>query len=1069
MMRTSFEVNRVVMLGHAADLNTTMRSVNGNGKRRLLFSHQNMMGGSLTKNKDKRTEINLTIAMKRPDVFGISETELGENTLGICNIDGYNWETKFDSPRISVLVNNSLDYKRRTDLEVNGFSAIWLEVSPRNKNSVLICQVYREWKRKNPDGTWEEGSQLEPAQQARWAMFMEVVKKVAASNQEFHLLGDVNLDRRRWRQVVEDSEDEEDEGYASEGDDDRPARLRRLQPGLQVMVDQLFEDILNVHNVSQLQTKISYIRVDTKNNRITKSCLDLYFTNRVGKISEIRAEKVNTSDHHMISGYRRTKDKMPLPSVVRKRKWSKIDWPQFNKQMRESNVETWILNYEDAHECAKLLTAAIRVHLDIQQQVKTYQLRRQYCSWVDESTKKIIEMKRILFEIWKRTGTAEDWAKYRKQSNYLVRVLRQKKTDYMKAQLRSTMQSKDVFKAARQQLGFTNSGPPSALTVKGELVTNPGKMAEAQNGFFVTKVDGIAKQIPKTKVDPLAYTKKFLKDKQVPGFDFQYRVVSEYEVGRVIDNLKNTTSCGHDDINVVAVKQMKDSILTSLTYIINLSLRTGEFPDIWKLAKVIPLWKNNGDKTEQKCYRPIALLPVLSKILEKFVSKWLNSYLEVNNLWSDRQHGYRRHRSTATALLQLQEEILKKHEEGSDVAMLCFDSSAAFDTLTHSILLEKLALYGCSEHVIKWFTSYLSNRWQYCEIGGKASSKERITQGVFQGSVLGPLLYILYVNCISVLQDSYTKLTLYADDTNAAVRLTKNHYENRVRISVKAAEMQMYMDSHSLKFNSDKTQLIVKLKGTNNTHGYLNLKMGDKIIEQENTVKVLGVLIGQDEKYKEYLVNAKNSMLKFLNTRHSMLKMLSKFADLKTRKALAEGLILSKVNYCICLWGTTNAGIMKQIEVVINDVVRTVFGIGRRRFQELTPLYKKLKWLRLTETLQYHDVISLHNVIKYHTPEDLADKFTPVTRHSYNTRSSSQIYQRNPETISRNTLRSGAYVCRAARHYEVLDDMLKRSLYLPRWAFKDVYRSRIGGWPTKERTSNVLFYLEDLKAAGKTY
>ena len=138
MMRTSFEVNRVVMLGHAADLNTTMRSVNGNGKRRLLFSHQNMMGGSLTKNKDKRTEINLTIAMKRPDVFGISETELGENTLGICNIDGYNWETKFDSPRISVLVNNSLDYKRRTDLEVNGFSAIWLEVSPRNKNSVLI-------------------------------------------------------------------------------------------------------------------------------------------------------------------------------------------------------------------------------------------------------------------------------------------------------------------------------------------------------------------------------------------------------------------------------------------------------------------------------------------------------------------------------------------------------------------------------------------------------------------------------------------------------------------------------------------------------------------------------------------------------------------------------------------------------------------------------------------------------------------------------------------------------------------------------------------------------------------
>ena len=116
------------------------------------------------------------------------------------------------------------------------------------------------------------------------------------------------------------------------------------------------------------------------------------------------------------------------------------------------------------------------------------------------------------------------------------------------------------------------------------------------------------------------------------------------------------------------------------------------------------------------------------------------------------------------------QEILKKHEEGSDVAMLCFDSSAAFDTFTHSILLEKVSLYGCSEHVIKWFTSYLSDCWQYCKIGGKASSKKKITMGVFQGSVLGPLLYILYVNDIAVLQDNYTKLTLYADDTNAAVK-----------------------------------------------------------------------------------------------------------------------------------------------------------------------------------------------------------------------------------------------------------------------------------------------------------
>ena len=126
----------------------------------------------------------------------------------------------------------------------------------------------------------------------------------------------------------------------------------------------------------------------------------------------------------------------------------------------------------------------------------------------------------------------------------------------------------------------------------------------------------------------------------------------------------------------------------------------------------------------------------------------------------------------------------------------------------------------------------------------------------------------MYVNDIAVSQDNFTKLTLYADDTSTEVRLTKNKYENRVRISVKAAKMQLYMDCSNLKFNSDKTSLIVKLKGRNNNHGYLNLKMGDKLIKQEDTVKVLGVVIGQDKRYKEYLVNGKNSMVKFHSPQH---------------------------------------------------------------------------------------------------------------------------------------------------------------------------------------------------------
>ena len=188
------------------------------------------------------------------------------------------------------------------------------------------------------------------------------------------------------------------------------------------------------------------------------------------------------------------------------------------------------------------------------------------------------------------------------------------------------------------------------------------------------------------------------------------------------------------------------------------------------------------------------------------------------------------------------------------------------------------------------------------------------------------------------------------------------------------------MDSNHLKYNSQKTQ--------------------------EETVKVLGVVLEQDEKYKEYLVNGKNSVMKFLTTRHNMLKMLAKHADLKVRKALAEGLILSKINNCINLWGTTTNTIMQKPHVFMNDVVRTVFDIVRNRFQNMQPLYKKLKWLSLRETCLYHNTITIHSMIKHQTPQDIAAKYN----HAYNTQGSKRRFKPNPETTSLNLTRDKAFI-----------------------------------------------------------
>ena len=145
-------------------------------------------------------------------MLGISDTKLGTNENGICNIEGYNWESKAECPRINVLVNNSLQYRRRQDLEADGIACIFIELSPANKNPILVANVYREWQREGEPRSENEGPQFE-----RWKKFIEKLKAVAASNQEFHCYGDFNLDRNKWRQIREDDEDEsEDEGYASD-------------------------------------------------------------------------------------------------------------------------------------------------------------------------------------------------------------------------------------------------------------------------------------------------------------------------------------------------------------------------------------------------------------------------------------------------------------------------------------------------------------------------------------------------------------------------------------------------------------------------------------------------------------------------------------------------------------------------------------------------------------------------------------------------------------------------------------------------------------------------------------
>ena len=209
------------------------------------------------------------------------------------------------------------------------------------------------------------------------------------------------------------------------------------------------------------------------------------------------------------------------------------------------------------------------------------------------------------------------------------------------------------------------------------------------------------------------------------------------DVLKIIKGLKNSSATGVDYIDTRTVKLAAELIAPALAHIINLSIRTATFPDIWKYAKVIPLLKSMAsDPLLPKSYRPIALLPILSKVIEKAIFSQLAKYLEQNNIIHPNLHGSRPGHNTSTALIQLHDRWLEEAEDGKMIGVLLCDQSAAFDLCDHAILVEKLKLMGVEESAATWILSYLSGRKQSCYVDGHLSTAMSLFScGVPQGSI----------------------------------------------------------------------------------------------------------------------------------------------------------------------------------------------------------------------------------------------------------------------------------------------------------------------------------------------
>ena len=565
--------------------------------------------------------------------------------------------------------------------------------------------------------------------------------------------------------------------------------------------------------------------------------------------------------------------------------------------------------------------------------------------WISSTIIKMIKLRNKIFERKKRQPNNEAVKRvYNLFRNRTITELKKSKKNYCSEYFANYSNDiKKTWNGIREIINLKNSTSHkiSQLKINEKVINNPSDISSNFNDFFVNVGPVTDAKIPVSQnINP----EKKLKDKN--QFQFVLDHVSENEVLEIINTLDNK-STGPYSIPLKLLKVIPDLIITPLCSIINHSFSSGKFPDLLKIVKVIPIHKG-GSSQEMNNYRPISLLSIFDKIIEKLMHKRLYQFLEDNDILYEKQFGFRKNNSTIYSLIEITEKIKESVDSGKYGCGIFIDLRKAFDTVNHDILLRKLDHYGIRDVSLNWFGSYLNNRSQYVYLNGHSSERKQITCGVPQGSVLGPLLFLIYINDlpnISKILDFY----LFADDTNIYYEDVSLHRLEKI-VNRELRNLYLWLSVNRLSLNIGKTNFVIFHPFNKPLKYNVTIKIHNKALCEKKSIKYLGVQIDSTLSWKEHISNTSSK----LSSAIGILYKLRPFITLKIMKDIYYALIYSHLVYAIEVWGFACDTHLSKLQVLQNRSVRLItfkdqIPVIPGPLHPSTPLFKKLGFLKLND------------------------------------------------------------------------------------------------------------------------